>query len=773
MGGEFDCEEVRELHRNMHIEHKFTPPYLEGWRGLVERGNGLLHEVALALLADSGLSFKLFWRYAYESAMVLVNVSVTTDGKIPYKMLHNKHFDFSTLKYPWGAKCMYHFKTKQKRIKSRPGILLLPANSIIGDTYRIYSIETKVVIISRDFNVISDDDIINNELYGDVRMAFQEVGGESLLSKYNINHPNFEYITDDKSKEYVQSVTGDWYYYEKLKDESNSFMVNDVYGNSYTSNCYINNSEGVNKKVSIIDCGNGYSLPKNVYQVKNCVDKAEWYNAIEKELISLMIDYECCEICEKPQDREIMPTHLILDVKRNGDGKPIERKARGCVGGNFQVPGVDFDKVSSPVLGKEVTLLLFIIAQKLNWIITACDIVGAFLSSDIDRDIYVRPFPMLWLIGINVNSKQCLRLKKGVYGTKQSALLFYNLCVKVLIGMNSKRCLSNPCLFYRDGAIVGLHVDDFHGIFENESTKNKFVNELEMKLKVKFAKFPDTMVGLKVTRRDDKSILLNMPGKIDRLVNEYELGKVKGQRVPLKVSPYDVDGELLVNYTVYQRLLGQTGFITSMCRPDMAAGQGMLSTYNHKPTNAHFKLGKQMITYLRDTKDLGIVIPWGDGKNEFIIDSYGDSSFMSSPYDSRSRSGVVVKVNDCTTMWGSNLQSFICDSSTGAEYYVLNEACKGMQYLNNVLEELNMNVIARNLYTDNQACYRLADDFSSNKRMRHIDRKFHMVRELVDQKYLKLNWLGTKQMPADILTKVFPEGKASEFESKRSTLVSS
>eukprot|EP00122_Pirum_gemmata_P008708 Pgem_evm2s8033 len=40
-----------------------------------------------------------------------------------------------------------------------------------------------------------------------------------------------------------------------------------------------------------------------------------------------------------------------------------------------------------------------------------------------------------------------------------------------------------------------------------------------------------------------------------------------------------------------------------------------------------------------------------------------------------------------------DLQSFICDSSTGAEYYVLNEACKGMQYLN-VLEELNMNVIA-------------------------------------------------------------------------------
>eukprot|EP00122_Pirum_gemmata_P011036 Pgem_evm2s10216 len=133
---------------------------------------------------------------------------------------------------------------------------------------------------------------------------------------------------------------------------------------------------------------------------------------------------------------------------------------------------------------------------------------------------------------------------------------------------------------------------------------------------------------------------------------------------------------------------------------------------------------------------------------------------MSNPLNSKSRSGVVVKVNDCTTMWCSNLQSFICDSSTGAEYFVLNEACKSMQYIHNVLEELGMNVVGRNVYTDNQACYRLADDFSSNKRMRHINRKFHM-----------LHWLSTELMPADILTKIFPEGRASEFERKRECLV--
>eukprot|EP00122_Pirum_gemmata_P011035 Pgem_evm1s10216 len=590
MGGEFDCEEVRELHRNMEIEHKFTPPYLEGWRGLVERGNGLLHEVALALLADSGLKFDLFWRYAYESAMLLVNVRVTAEEKIPYKIFNNKSFDFSVLKYPWGSKCMYHFRTKQKRIKSRPGILLLPANSVIGDTYNIFSIESKVVIISRDFNILNDDNLTNNELYGDLRTIFQGVSGENLMNKYDISHPNFEYLNEDKNKEYVKSVDGNWYYYEKFNEDNNSFLIHDSNFNSYTNNCYVNRSGDSSKNSTIVDCGNGYTLPKNVFQVKNCEDKSDWYKAIEKELKSLMVDYECCEICEKPVDREIMPTHLILDVKRDGDGIPIERKARGCIGGNYQIPGIDYDKVSSPVLGKEVTILLFIIAQKLHWIIVACDIVGAFLSSDIDRDIYVRPFPMLWLIGIDVKKNQCLKLKKGVYGTKQSALLFYNLCVSVLTGMNCIRCLSNPCLFYREGAIVGLHVDDFHGIFENESIKNEFVSELELRLKVKFAKFPDTMVGLKVNRRKDNSILLNMPGKIERLVKEYELEEVKKQRVPLKVSPYEVSGELLGDYTVYQRLLGQTGFIAGMCRPEMAAGQGMLSTYNHKPTTAHFKL---------------------------------------------------------------------------------------------------------------------------------------------------------------------------------------
>ena len=43
----------------------YTPPYLEGWRGLIERNNGLLHEIALTLLADSNLTYDIFWPYAY------------------------------------------------------------------------------------------------------------------------------------------------------------------------------------------------------------------------------------------------------------------------------------------------------------------------------------------------------------------------------------------------------------------------------------------------------------------------------------------------------------------------------------------------------------------------------------------------------------------------------------------------------------------------------------------------------------------------------------
>lgn len=57
------------------------------------------------------------------------------------------------------------------------------------------------------------------------------------------------------------------------------------------------------------------------------------------------------------------------------------------------------------------------------------------------------------------------------------------------------------------------------------------------------------------------------------------------------------------------------------------------------------------------------------------------------------------------------------------------------------------------MYNDNQSAQKLSENAMYHKRSKHIDVRFHFIREAVENKLVKINYLSTEEMPADLFTK--------------------
>ena len=94
-------------------------------------------------------------------------------------------------------------------------------------------------------------------------------------------------------------------------------------------------------------------------------------------------------------------------------------------------------------------------------------------------------------------------------------------------------------------------------------------------------------------------------------------------------------------------------------------------------------------------------------------------------------------------------------SSTEAEYVAFSEATKTVVWLRRVLEELEIPQNPTVVYEDNSGVFKwstghIAQDF---RRSKHVDIRYHHVREKVRDGLIELKKASTKEMVADFLTK--------------------
>ncbi|HEV7738704.1 MAG TPA: Ty1/Copia family ribonuclease HI, partial [Chlamydiales bacterium] len=152
------------------------------------------------------------------------------------------------------------------------------------------------------------------------------------------------------------------------------------------------------------------------------------------------------------------------------------------------------------------------------------------------------------------------------------------------------------------------------------------------------------------------------------------------------------------------------------------------------------------------------------GEQKIILSGFSDSDWAADTDDRRSTSGYNFTLGNGSISWRAKKHSAVASSSTEAEYIAADYASKEAIWLRNLLKEIDYSQErATTVYCDNTRAIALAKDASYHTRTKHIDVKHHFVREKVESKEIRFEYIPTNEMVADILTKALPKPKHEKF----------
>ena len=153
----------------------------------------------------------------------------------------------------------------------------------------------------------------------------------------------------------------------------------------------------------------------------------------------------------------------VFKKKYNADGSVDKWKARCTAKGFTQRPGIDYQETFAPTPRPETGRIMLVIAHYLKWYRCQGDVPTAFLNPDLKIDLYME-LPKGFKEGNHV-----IRLRKGLYGLKQAAALWYDDARATLATLGLHPTTSDVCLYSnaQNDLFVLLHVDDFQVIGPN------------------------------------------------------------------------------------------------------------------------------------------------------------------------------------------------------------------------------------------------------------------------------------------------------------------
>ncbi|XP_052888003.1 secreted RxLR effector protein 161-like [Gossypium arboreum] len=193
--------------------------------------------------------------------------------------------------------------------------------------------------------------------------------------------------------------------------------------------------------------------------------------------------------------------------------------------------------------------------------------------------------------------------------------------------------------------------------------------------------------------------------------------------------------------------------------PDVSYTLSMTSRYQVDPDEGHWTTVKNILKYLRRTKDTFLIY---GGEEELSVKGYTDASFQTDKDDSRSQSGFVFCFNGGAVSWKSSKQSTVANFTTEAEYIAASEAAKEAVWIKNFITGLGVVLSisdAIELQCDNNGAIAQGKEPRYHQRSKHILRRYHLIREIIDRWDVEICRVPTDDNIADPLTKSLTQQK--------------
>ena len=189
-------------------------------------------------------------------------------------------------------------------------------------------------------------------------------------------------------------------------------------------------------------------------------------------------------------------------------------------------------------------------------------------------------------------------------------------------------------------------------------------------------------------------------------------------------------------------------------RPDITFAVTKLAQFSVNPSKEHYQKATYIIRYLLGTQDYKLVYDGASGKG-FL--AFTDSDWEADVSTRRSMTGNFVQLANCSVSWVSKAQKTIALSSTEAEYMALSDCARQAIWIQSLLAEIGFNIKTMPICGDNQGSVFMGSNPITERRSKHIDIKYHHIRELIEDKKITLHFVPGNDNPADLFTKNLPE----------------
>jgi hypothetical protein len=212
----------------------------------------------------------------------------------------------------------------------------------------------------------------------------------------------------------------------------------------------------------------------------------------------------------------------------------------------------------------------------------------------------------------------------------------------------------------------------------------------------------------------------------------------------------------------YQRKIGSLMYAAVCTRLDISFAVSRLSRFLMNPGPEHHAAADRALLFLGSHKDYALQLGGGDTFNVASDASFGDNTL-----DRKSSQAYVMTLFGGIIGWQANKQNTVTTSTTEAELLALSQACKEGLYIMRMLNELGVQLDNHQICIDcdNKQTIRLVTSEVARlqTKLRHVDIHNHWVRQEVSNKRVKVQYVPTKKMIANGLTKALGKGEFDAF----------
>ncbi|GJV83768.1 retrovirus-related pol polyprotein from transposon TNT 1-94 [Tanacetum coccineum] len=210
-----------------------------------------------------------------------------------------------------------------------------------------------------------------------------------------------------------------------------------------------------------------------------------------------------------------------------------------------------------------------------------------------------------------------------------------------------------------------------------------------------------------------------------------------------------------VDHTDYRSMIGSLMYLTSS-RPDIMFATCMCARYQANPNEHHVSAVKRIFRYLKGTINLGLWYPKDFG---FDLTAYSDADHAGCHLDRKSTSGSVQFLGDKLVCWSSKKQNCVSISTAESEYVVVSGCCAQVLWMCTQLTDYGFFYDKVPIYCDSNSAIAISCNPVQHTRTKHIDVRYHFIKDHVEKGTIELYFIGTEFQLADLFTKSLPEAR--------------